>query len=60
MNIYMEVSSDKYEFPLEIASSIKELSQKCNVSEVSIRSAISKAKNGRIKKSRFVCVNVED
>ena len=60
MKIYLQVSKDKYELPIAVASSIKELSQICGVSEDCIRSGLSKVKRGRIKKSSYVCVDIDN
>ena len=40
MHVYMQVTRDKYEFPLIIADSLTELSRKTGTSKVTISAAI--------------------
>ena len=59
MVLWMKVSADKYEFPIYIAESQKELARLCGVNRSSISSAIGKAmKKGQ--KSRYVKVEIEE
>lgn len=48
-NIYMAVSSDKYETPLFVSDSAKEMAAFLHCSEDSFYSRISKHRSGRIR-----------
>ena len=56
--IWMEVTTDKYEFPIEIADTCAELARKCGTSQNAIYSAISHAKKDGHKTS-FCRVKIE-
>lgn len=58
--IWMKVTADKYELPLVIADSAKELAEICGTTANSIVSAISHHKKGRTEYSTYVCVQVEE
>ena len=59
MVIYMKVTDDKYEFPLHMAETVKELANICGVTESCIRSAICREKYHKIN-SCYKKVEVED
>jgi len=44
--IWLKVTLDKYEFPLEIADSARELAEKCGVSEEKVKASASGYKRG--------------
>ena len=56
----MKVSNDKYELPEAVADSADELAKMCNVSKCTIYETMSRAKAGKLKKSRYVKVVIED
>lgn len=56
--LYLEVTSDKYEFPIHICDSVKELCAVTGATETNIRSCLSKVKSGVLKKCRFVKVEL--
>jgi ribosomal protein L7Ae-like RNA K-turn-binding protein len=58
--IYMEVTQDEYELPIRIADSRSQLARMCGVSKAAVSVAISHWKNGDVKRSRFVMVEVDD
>ena len=59
MKVYMEVTKDKYELPVAIADSVKELARIRNVSANYISSRICHCKtNGH--RSKYVRVVIED
>ena len=58
--IWMKVTADKYELPLVIADSSRELAEMCGTTANSIVSAISHHKKGRTEYSTYVCVQVEE
>lgn len=60
MRLYMEVTRDKYEFPLHIEDSPRRLAEKCGVSENTVSSSCSHHRNGLYKRSRFVSVDIEE
>lgn len=59
MKLYLRVTRDKYELPVAVADSAKELAEMCSVSNSTILSAISHEKAGRWK-SQYKLVEVED
>lgn len=56
--VYMMVTMDKYELPILVAESVRELAERSGTSENVIRSQISKHKHGIIKRSKFICVEI--
>ena len=59
MDVWMKVSKDKYELPLCIADSAKELAKLCGTTENTIKSCVSHAKRKDFK-SHYVRVKVTD
>ena len=57
--IYMEVTQDKYELPVAIASSSSELAKLCQTTANAIRQGIHRRQNPK-RWSRFVRVDVEE
>lgn len=60
MVLYMEVTKDKYELPLFVADSIKELSQHTGISACRISSIICHGEDVGRHSSRFVRVIIDD
>ena len=60
MKIWMKVTQDKYQLPLIIAESCKELANLCGKKEQTIRSTMSHYRKGRIQYPSYVCVKVEE
>lgn len=60
MKLYLRVTKDKYELPIAVADSPRELAQMLGVTRASILSSISHAKSGRLKSSSYKVVEVED
>ncbi len=58
--VYMKVTMDKYELPLAVADSAKELAEICGTTVNNINSCCSKYKTGKHKKSSFISVEVEE
>lgn len=58
--VWMKVTRDKFQLPIAVADSIRELSQITGHSEDTIRSSISHQKHGRIKRSSFIRVSMEE
>lgn len=56
--IWMKISHDKYEFPLAIADTARELGEICGVSTESIVSSSSKVITGKRKWSPYVRVKI--
>lgn len=54
--LYIYTTSDQKRLPLYVAESISELSKMTGKSVGTIRTTVSKRKNGKIKTSRFECV----
>ena len=57
--IFMLITTDRYELPVAVADTVKELAFLIGVSENNIRSAMSKAKK-RGTRCRYVRVVVEE
>lgn len=60
MKLYMGVTPDKYELPLFVADSLKELSKMSGFDYDSIRHRISKRSSGRNKGIRFIKIIVDE
>lgn len=58
--VYMLVSNDEYKLPVVVANTIHELALKCNVSEGSIKSCLSLYRQGKIKESQYIEVEIYD
>lgn len=59
MTLYLKVTSDRYELPLAVADSVKELSAMVGVKRNSIKTMIWKDENG-IKKGCYKKVIIEE
>ena len=59
MTLYMEITQDKYQLPLIVADTPKELARLCGVNTQYIWTYLNHVKNGRIKKPKFIKVEVE-
>lgn len=60
MPMYMAVTADKYELPLFVADTARELAEHFGVSTITVYSAISKGLSGTKNGYRFVKVCDED
>lgn len=60
MDIWMMVSKDKYELPQVIANSATELAMLVGKTKNQIQSEVSHWEHGRLKRSRFVRVRIND
>ena len=60
MKLYLRVTKDKYELPVAVADSPRELAKMCGVAKSGILSAISHEKSGRTHSSIYKLVEVED
>ena len=60
MTVYMEVTKDKYELPLALADSARELSRMTGATKSTIYKSVSRIKTGKHKQGRFVKVEFED
>ena len=58
--VYMKVTQDRYELPVAIADTVAELAWKVGVDEHFIRSAISREKHGKIRRSVYKRVEIEE
>lgn len=54
--LYIYTTSDQKRLPLYVAENIRELSEMTGKSVGTIKTIVSKRKNGKIKTSRFECV----
>ena len=60
MILYMEVTSDKYELPVAVAESPRELAEMTRTKSSIIRSAICHMKQPGRRRSKYVKLEVED
>lgn len=60
MKLYLGVTPDKYELPLFVADSLKELSKMSGFDYDSIRHRISKNSSGRNKGIKFIRIELEE
>ena len=60
MKLYLRVTKDKYELPVAVADSPRELAQMIGVSRDTILSSLSHVKAGQIRNSIYKLVEVED
>lgn len=58
MKLYMLVTPDKYELPMYVTDSVKDLARFAGVKANSIYIMMSRYKKGEIKRTRFVSVEV--
>jgi len=60
MKIWMLVTTDKFEFPVVMAKSATELARLCGVDRNSILAQVNRVKLGKRKRSRYVCVEIDE
>ncbi len=60
MVIWMEVTRDRYELPVAVADTARELAEIVGVKKQGICKAVMKARRNEVKRVRFVKVEVED
>lgn len=58
--VYMAVTSDKYELPIYVGSTARELAEHFGVSINNVYSSISHKSTGRYRGYKFVKVKVKD
>ena len=58
--VWMKVSRDKYELPVAVANSARELGIICGVNEHTIYASMSHAKRGDISHTPYVCVIIDE
>lgn len=59
MDVYIEVTRDKFELPIRIADSVKELAKLAGVTPNNVSSAISHYEHRAQKSSRFYRVSID-
>lgn len=60
ITVWMKVTPDRYELPVEMEDTAKELARLCGVSEMTVFSAVNQVEHGIIKQSRYVRVKIEE
>ena len=60
MYVYMQVTSDKYEFPIHICDYVAELSRVSGSTKENIRNSISKVEAGKRKRGKYLRVDIGD
>ena len=60
MTVWMLVTKDKYELPVIIAETSTELARICGVSNRTVISGALRSKSGKVKKSRYIKVEIDD
>lgn len=59
-SLWLEVTQDKYELPVAVASNPYELAEMTGTTPGGIKSMVSKYKHGKVKQCRWRKVEVED
>jgi len=59
-NIWMKITNDDFELPLAVADTAQELADICGTTKNCIVSTISHYNQGRIKRTPYVCVRIEE
>lgn len=60
MVLYLAVSQDKYELPIAVADSTRELGRMLGVDKCTVSCHITLANQGKLKKQKYFRVEVED
>lgn len=60
MRLYMVVTNDEYELPLIVSENIHDIEWFSGSSESTIRSCINRVEQGKLKRSKFRKVEVEE
>ena len=60
MKVYMEVTQDKYELPLAVADSVKELARLRNISADTIYSVMYHSRVKGFKRCKYIKVELEE
>ena len=60
MKIWMKLTNDKYQLPMMIADSAKELAEICGTTPNNVVSTNSHFRKGRITNPSYVCVTIEE
>lgn len=58
--IWMEITKDKYELPVAVADTCEELADMCGVSPYTVRNSWRRYAKGKLKKTKYIMVNVTD
>ena len=54
--VWMKVSKDEYELPLEIADTAAELARKCGVNRTTVEADAGRVRKGTLKHSQYIRV----
>ena len=60
MTVRILVTKDEFELPVAIADTAKELARICGVSNRTVISGALRSKSGKVKKSRYIKVEIDD
>lgn len=60
MTVWILVTRDEFELPVAIADTAKELARICGVSNRTVISGALRSKSGKVKKSRYIKVEIDD
>lgn len=60
MKLWLEITNDKYQLPLAVCDSLKELAEKRKVDRSTITIKASRFKTGRLKFSPYITVEIDD
>lgn len=58
ISVYMKVTPDKLQLPLGVADTVLELAEMCDVSEWTIRASLKRDRQGLLKNTRYVKVEL--
>ena len=60
MTLYMAVTSDRFELPIVVETSLQMLSEKCHVSPSTILTSIRRKQSGKQRGCKFLRVEVDE
>ena len=60
MTLYLAVSADKYELPIAVADSARELERILGLGKGTVTSHISKVRHGTLRKQKYFKIEIDD
>lgn len=58
--LYLKVTQDKYELPLCVCGSSRELAEKCGITQNAVRAYLRRARLYGFKYPRYIVIEVEE
>ena len=60
MTLYLAVSADKYELPIAVADSARELERILGLGKRTVTSRISRVRHGTLRKQKYFKIEIDD